>query len=253
MLREPTVPDAMADPVLRRYRLRRLRLPLARGVLSMVVPDAGHHVRDGSWAEAAARHDEPPYWVQVWPASVAVARLLARLPTLAEQRVLDLGCGLGVPGVAAARCGATVTFVDRELDALAFASWNARRQGGPAPSALRLDWGSDTLATVFDVIVLADVSYRPVHHLALQRHVTHCLAHGGVVIHADPERVESTSFVRWLRAHAPSRQQHVRTSFLERTIDVRLCVSSGDSVRLASFAAAIPKTASTARSTAPSA
>jgi predicted nicotinamide N-methyase len=237
---EPTVPDAKADPVLRRYDLRRFRLPIAHGTLSMVLPDAGAWIRRGDWAAATLRGAEPPYWVQVWPASVAVARLVAKVPGLAGQRVLDLGCGLGVPGVAAARAGAQVTFADREPDALAFARWNGSRQGGPPPEVVCFDWGSDTLATRYDVIVLADVSYRPVHHLALQRHVSGCLAAGGVVVHADPGRPESLPFVRWLSVGRLTLQRQVRTSVGNRTVAVRLCVAGEDGDRLQAFARALP-------------
>lgn len=250
---EPTVPDAKADPVLRRYDLRRFRLPIAHGTLSMVLPDAAGWIRRGEWARATMRGAEPPYWVQVWPASVAVARLLARLPGLAGQRLLDLGCGLGVPGVAAVRAGAQVTFADREPDALAFACWNGSRQGGPAPKAVCFDWGSDTLATCFDVIVLADVSYRPVHHLALQRHVSACLAAGGVVVHADPERPESVPFIRWLSTGRLALQRQVRTTLGDRSVAVRLCVASEDGARLQTLAEAIPNGSATAGLVSPSA
>ncbi len=175
--------------MLRRYALRRVRLPVGAATLSLVLPDASDWIRRGVWADATEAGAEPPYWVQVWPAAVAAARLLARLPSLTGQRVLDLGCGLGVPGVAAARAGAMVTFADREPDALAFAGWNAAYVAASAPATTRLlDWSAATLDGRFDVIVLADVSYRPAHHVALQRHIRECLAEGGVVLHADPFR-----------------------------------------------------------------
>lgn len=52
----------------------------------------------------------------VWPASIALARMLAHVPSLtAEKRVLELGCGLGTAGLAAASAGAaSVLLTDRD-------------------------------------------------------------------------------------------------------------------------------------------
>ena len=73
-----SVPEAMTDPRLRRYRLRRLRIPIGAGQVDLVVPDARAWLREGAWVGATERGAEPPYWVNVWPASVAVARCLVR-------------------------------------------------------------------------------------------------------------------------------------------------------------------------------
>src|SRR5215216_1423098 len=65
------------------------------------------------------RDDERiPYFGAIWPSAEAlVARVLAG-PSLEGRHVLDLGCGLGPCGFAAARRGARVTFFDWEPRAL---------------------------------------------------------------------------------------------------------------------------------------
>lgn len=222
-----TVPEAKRDPVLRRFPLRRLKLPLGDRSLALVVPDVGAWMRAGEWAANTVPNGEPPYWVQIWPASVAMARLLWRRGDLTGQRVLDLGCGLGVPGIAACRAGASVTFADVKPDALAFATWNGARQGSPVvPIGRQVDWSQAEVAGPFDLLLLADVSYRPVHHAALKRHIAGSLAPNGVVLHADPLRRESTPFCAWLRDAMPAIEVVRPTAFLDRKLDVRLVVAS---------------------------
>jgi len=221
-----TVPEAQAVPALRQFALRRLRLPVGCGTLCIVVPDPADWVRRGQWAEATLRGREPPYWVQVWPAALAAARVLAKVGCLGGRRVLDLGCGLGVPGLAAAVAGATTTFADREESALAFAQWNGERLARDRISVRRLDWSREVLDGSFDVIVLADVSYHPVHHLALHRHLTACLADKGVVVHADPHRREASSFVRVLQSTMAHVTVDRPTTFDGKRTVVRVCVAS---------------------------
>jgi len=55
------------------------------------------------------------YWDRIWPSSVALSEYLIHqfFPTkLAETKVLEIGCGTGVPGVIAAHLGAFIMFSD---------------------------------------------------------------------------------------------------------------------------------------------
>jgi predicted nicotinamide N-methyase len=228
------VPEALTHPQLRRYRLRRLRLPVGKGFLDLVVPDGRQWLRQGDWVPDTERGAEPPYWVEIWPASIAAARLLARLGPLAGKQVLDLGCGLGVPGIAAASVGATVTFADRQPDALAFACWNAQRAHAEhaQPVASLCDWSSGLVEGRFDYLVLADVSYRPVHHGPLLRHIGSCLAAGGVVVHADPFRRESDGFLVELRRRLITREVTQQVAYGGRRVAVRLVCAAADETSL---------------------
>jgi SAM-dependent methyltransferase len=59
-----------------------------------------------------------PVWAQTWTSGFVLADLVAR-QSLRGVRVLDVGCGLGLVGLAAARAGADVTVSDRSRYALA--------------------------------------------------------------------------------------------------------------------------------------
>ena len=107
----------------------------------------------------------------VWPASVALARLLAHVPSLtAGLRVLEVGCGLGAAGLAAATAGASaVVLSDRDEAVLGYAREAAAANGVESVvSTASLDWAAtdDELRGAlgtdfagFDVIVGADVLY----------------------------------------------------------------------------------------------
>ena len=130
-------------------------------------------------------------FAHLWPAGQRLAEQVAG-PLAAElrgRRVIELGCGLGAPGLAAARAGAHVLLTDGEDDALALALANARR-AGLTVAVRRLRWGEvpAELRGGFDVVLGADVTYDPRERGPLLATIDALLAPGGVAWLADPGR-----------------------------------------------------------------
>jgi predicted nicotinamide N-methyase len=96
----------------------------------------------------------------LWRSGVALAEELdgAGLDGL---RVVELGCGLGVPSIAAARAGARVLATDESEEALELLRRNARLNGVELETA-RVDWAApgDLVGRgPFDLVLAADVLY----------------------------------------------------------------------------------------------
>jgi predicted nicotinamide N-methyase len=104
--------------------------------------------------EAFARDEFLPYWAELWPAATALA---AALPKVAGLRVVELGCGLGLPSLVAAARGADVTASDWADDAVELLRENAARNGLTLRVEVR-DW-RNPWPERFDVALAADVLY----------------------------------------------------------------------------------------------
>jgi predicted nicotinamide N-methyase len=104
--------------------------------------------------DAFADDEFLPYWAELWPAGLALARALPE--QLAGVSVVELGCGLGVPSLVAAARGAHVTAVDWAADAVALLRENAARNDVTL-DAVHADWR--TFAGSFDLALAADVLY----------------------------------------------------------------------------------------------
>jgi predicted nicotinamide N-methyase len=114
------------------------------------LPDAG----PVEWAPVA------PYWSVLWRSGVALARELDGAP-LRGLRVLELGCGLAAPSIAAARAGATVLATDSCAEALTLVARNAHLNDVRVETAT-VDWSEpDELVrrSPFDLVLAADVLY----------------------------------------------------------------------------------------------
>src|SRR5918999_327995 len=89
-------------------------IELPGGELRLLQPREGADIPDDGpveWAPIA------PYWAILWRSGVALAEELDG-EDLRGRRVLELGCGLAVPSLAAARAGASVLAIDAIDEAL---------------------------------------------------------------------------------------------------------------------------------------
>jgi predicted nicotinamide N-methyase len=101
-----------------------------------------------------------PYWSVLWRSGVELARELDGAQ-LDGRRVVELGCGLAVPSLAAARAGAEVLATDTDAEALELVAQNARTNDAHVETAV-LDWAHpDELVSraPFDLVLAADVLY----------------------------------------------------------------------------------------------
>ena len=115
------------------------------------IPDAG----PVEWAPIS------PYWSVLWRSGVELARELDGV-ALRGLRVVELGCGLAVPSIAAARAGAVVLATDACAEALELVTRNADANGVRIETA-NVDWAQpDELVkrAPFDIVLAADVFYQ---------------------------------------------------------------------------------------------
>jgi predicted nicotinamide N-methyase len=162
---------ALRDPDLVEDEVRGFRLLRPREADSLI-------------SEEEFAHDEfLPYWAELWPSALALADVVADRD-VRGLAVLELGCGLGLPSLVAARGGARVLATDWADEALELLRANAALNG-VALETLRLDWREPGAVGTFDLVLAADVLY--------ERRYVDVLAElmprlGGEVLLADPGR-----------------------------------------------------------------
>ena len=157
-------------------------------------------IRPRDWDEL--RHQEgaegrsAPYWASAWPSGLALADALAGRD-LDGRRVLELGCGLAVPSILAARRGARVLATDGSPDAVAFAAHNLALNDAEGEVA-QVDWREArglVDGAPWDLVLAADVLYLRQNVEALLRLLPRLIGDSGEAIVADPSRAGGRDFV----------------------------------------------------------
>ena len=133
-----------------------------------------------------------PYWADLWPAARMLAKAILREPwPEGPLPALEIGCGLGLPGIAALSRGLRVTFSDYDATALHFAARNARRNGFDDFETLRLDWRRPPESLQVPVVLASDLLYELRNVEPLVGLIQKVLLPDGVCLLTDQDRVPS--------------------------------------------------------------
>lgn len=189
----PVAPTGLND-------LRNSSIPVPGGQIDIVHPRGAMELLYAQNFDADEEY--PPYWAELWPSSVALASALTAA-RCGGARVLELGCGLGLPSIAAALAGAQVLATDRSADALAFTGYNAHRNG-VAVEVGRCDWADPAALLArapWDLVLGADLLYLHGGLDDLAALLPRLVDHAGEVWLSDPGRPPAVAFLdgctRW--------------------------------------------------------
>lgn len=117
-----------------------------------------------------------PFWARIWPTSILLSYYIQRMPATPDKHLLEIGAGIGLCGLFAAKHGLRVTISDIHEDALLFAQINILKNNlQHLADVRRIDFTTDRMQERFDLILGSEVlyqenSYRPLTKF-LTRHI----------------------------------------------------------------------------------
>ena len=143
--------------------------------------------------------NEFPLWSKIWEASIVLANHMAAMPVDPDKHFLEIGCGIGLVGTVAARCGHQVTMTEYNRDSLNFARANARVNHtveSSEPGIVELDWTKPGLVGRFDMILGSEVVYKEEYFDSLLSLFRRYLKPEGEIILAEGLRKTSIEFFK---------------------------------------------------------
>lgn len=165
-----------------------------------------------------------PYWAAIWPSAMALTQHLSE-QDLSGKKVIELGCGVGLPSVVALDQGAEVTATDHYTIALDFTRQNAKTNTSRELETVHLDWHSpdkDSLGQ-FDLILAADLLYEQRNVPALLKLIPDLLGPSGEALVSNPRSRDTPNFHRAMKAEGFSHNTLSMTARQgERDIEVAL-------------------------------
>ena len=101
-----------------------------------------------------------PYWAELWTSWIALAWEM-HVRSLKGARTLELGCGLALPSIAAAKAGGRVTATDWSPKAVELAASNAELNGASLTAEVHSWSEPESLVdrAPWDIVLASDVLY----------------------------------------------------------------------------------------------
>lgn len=149
---------------------------------------------------AYARDEYLPYWADLWPGARMLGKYLLRQRWPGDGVALEVGCGLGLPGVVALSLGMYVIFSDYDVTALEFAARNARLNGYSRFETLLLDWRCPPEELKVPLVLGSDLIYEMRNVEPLVGLLRRVLAPEGVCLITDQDRTPAPFFRETLEA-----------------------------------------------------
>jgi predicted nicotinamide N-methyase len=164
-------------------------------------PDESDRLLDDPAIRSAFAMDEYlPYWADLWPAARMLAKAILREPWTPGLEAMEIGCGLGLPGIVALSRGLRVTFSDYDATALRFAADNARLNGFADFRLLPMDWRYPPDGVQVAVVLASDLIYELRNVTPLVRLIKKVLHPEGICLLTDQDRVPSYTLREELNA-----------------------------------------------------
>lgn len=199
--------ESLRDELLRRFRTKETVVQVGPWQVELLHPADPESLLS---EEDFERDERLPYWADVWPSSVIMARHVAMLEATGKT-MLELGSGAGLVATAAAMAGFDVTVSDYYEDSLRFSRANVQHHTGIDPAAKLLDWRAlPPSLPRYDVVVGSDVLYEKPYGALVAETIARTLRGDGRAYITDPGRIATNDFI----AETTQRGLHVRT--LER-------------------------------------
>lgn len=180
------------EKIERDYRLKTVQLQLENRILELVKVANMDELLD-----RITEVDELPFWAEIWPAAIGLAIFIFQnRESFTGKRILELGAGAGLAGIAAKLAGADVTQSDFIGAALSFIRVNCLRNQVPVGNLLLADWRDfPEVAAKYDLVIGSDILYEKTLHSDLVKVFHQVLKSGGSVYLSDPGRGFGRQFV----------------------------------------------------------
>ena len=150
---------------------------------------------------AYAADEYIPYWSELWPAGRMLAKAIVRESWRPYEHrfgtplpALEIGCGLGLAGIAALAKGMRVTFSDVDETAAQLAGANAKRNGFTDFSTEAIDVRSPPKGLSVPILFASDVLYEPRLIEPTVAFIEKVLMPGGVCLVGDADRISARPF-----------------------------------------------------------
>lgn len=179
-----------------KLRLTKQTLLIAGSQVTVELPASQDQLLEESLRrENSGLSDCDPYWGSLWETGPTTAAMILHHVWPSRLQVLELGCGIGVVGIAGLIAGHAVTFSDHASAAVELAISNAALNGFSDATGMVFDWNQPPTEEKYDLIIASDILYETSSHKPLLNTIQTMLSKNGAAWIGECGRANADEFV----------------------------------------------------------
>lgn len=190
----------------KRYRLNHFSLKIGQRSYQLAsvsnIDELLDQIIEQGPGTAAFDDEQIAYWAELWHASIGLAEMIEEGKVVKSgQKVLEIGCGMGLCGIAAGFQEARVILTDYLPEALELARYNWMLNHESEPDCRILDWRSPKPEWQSEVLIASDVAYEKRAYKPLLRFFREMISDHGEIWLSEPGRSFTQPWVSQLTEH----------------------------------------------------
>ncbi len=164
--------------------------------------------------DAYQKDERIPYWADLWPSSIALSEYLSENACLVKGiQVIEIGCGLALAGIVAAKLGGHVILTDYLPEALEFAEYNWKLNFTSKANIQLLDWRNPGKINPADVLIASDVAYESRSFNPLLKALKVLVKKDGLILISEPNRKFAKEFFKKIKNEGYIITEEIRNVF----------------------------------------
>jgi EEF1A lysine methyltransferase 3 len=164
-----------------------------------------------------------PLWAKVWPSSMVLADFMASQPNDGDTKILELGAGIGIVGIAAFAFGHNMTITEYNKDATEFAKANAWINGYSEIPIISMNWNKPQKNLQYDRIIGSEVIFREKDFAPIQNLFQSILKPEGDIILVSEIRKPVLDFYQKMQEYFDLKAQQKVLHSQDEEIRIILC------------------------------
>lgn len=152
-----------------------------------------------------------PYWGKVWPAAKAMQKFITNegKPLIKNKKIIEIGCGIGLPSFTASIFADSVLMTDYNTDALEHIQMNIKYWHTNNIEISLFDWRKNYIEDDFDVLIMSDLNYEAESHQDLIFLIeSFLIIEERKILLSTPDRIIGGSFINKISSLVVSKKQY---------------------------------------------
>jgi predicted nicotinamide N-methyase len=208
--------DALYQLLSRKYKIEQIELSIENHNFKILtvknIDDLLDELIDSDPSLEEVMDERLPYWPEIWPSSLALSRyILEESLIYGNKKIIELGCGIGLVGMAVSLQGGNILLTDYQPDALLFAEMNWLLNLGRSPSTVLMDWRNPDTSQKYDIILASDIIYERRFYWPIMESFRNLLAPDGHIYLSEPNRKFAKEFFDRLQENVFKYKQYQMT------------------------------------------